>query len=130
MPEEKERRSHERVAAAVRLIVKKSGDETPLLTSETESLDVSEGGILLNSDFLWPEGLEVNVEMHLSESLQLNANWPKIQKDFPDEIVLPGKIVRCQGASEIGYVVAVSFDEPNKKKLKTLAEFISQVDNC
>lgn len=122
------RRSHERVAAAVKMIIKREDDDSHLITNETESLDISESGILLNSDVALPDGMPIRIELHLSESLRMNANWPTIEDSFSQDVIIPAKVVRSRGAEEIGYQVAISFnDDTDTEKLKLLSNFLDKV---
>jgi hypothetical protein len=125
---ENNRREHERVAAAVKLIVKSLDDDSHLVTSETESLDISESGILLNSDTDLPNNLPVKMELHLSDSIRMNPDWPKIDEFFSEDIVMPARVVRSKGAREIGYQIAFSFEEStDHEKISRLGDFLQQV---
>ena len=92
---------------------------------QAESLNISAGGILLNADIRLPIGMRVGLKLDLESIYSMNADWePDKDHETAQSIEAIGKVVRVKGAEEIGYEIALAFDDMSGKDAKVLRELL------
>jgi hypothetical protein len=129
-PEEwKEKRRFRRTPAAAAIEVFPVGpsvsEEPPIL--EAESLNLSPGGVLLSVDDEIPVGARVGLRLDIDSVYTLNVDWEAVDVDITGKrhkLGLVGKVVRTKGAPELGWEVAISFEDVEKNDLNSLQRML------
>jgi c-di-GMP-binding flagellar brake protein YcgR len=124
-----EKRIFHRIPAAavleIFLIEKSNGDRSSAQKRRAESLNISAGGILLSTDIALPVGMQVGLLLDLESIHRMNVGWRAEEGHEPaPAIEAIGRVVRVKGAEEIGYEIALAFDEMNGKDAQVLKQFL------
>jgi c-di-GMP-binding flagellar brake protein YcgR len=92
-----------------------------------EALDISRGGIRLACDVEMPQGSRWKVSLLLAESATLNADWELRHYEPQRKVVsATARVVRSHGAPEIGYEVALQFENLTEDEADEIAHFMRE----
>ncbi len=125
----KEKRVFRRIPAAAVLEVFLIEDASGIMANaprrKAESLNISAGGVLLSTDIRLPVGTRVGLKLDLDSIYSMNADWQPGEGHEPAQAIeAVGKVVRVKGADEIGYEIALAFDELTGKNAKVLRDLL------
>lgn len=92
-----------------------------------EALDISQGGLRLTCDQELPLQSRWRVSLLLAESATLNADWElRHYEPQTKEVTAIAQVVRSHGAPEIGYEIALKFENLSSVEAEEVKRFMRE----
>ena len=121
-----DKRKYRRFPAAAIVEIRLEGDPNDV-AAPAESLNVSSGGLLLSANEKLPIGGLVRLRLDLDSAYELNEGIERNGSPGGGRIIeATARVVRTKGAPEIGYEIAIAFEQIDPRDAEALDKLLEE----